>query len=599
MRIFIFLALLLSGTLSRAQNILESTRQALDSVELLQMQNKTQEAIESLKNTIYRTNSADDLAYLYAYQSGLYVSRDSLLMGKKLLDLSFEAAEKAKNNTSKAVAYRAKAYLNYHLNLPDDVVKDALTGLQYLEGNNTDLTTKYYLNYLLYSTYSRWGDEEKMEKYILKCKKYAIDARDINLQVNVNNGMSSMYLARYRETRKKKLLDSTFQYLRKSFELQQSNPKEVSGDTFVITCINIANFYLEWSSEPMEVRKEKAFYYLKFAEDKLEKDEASSEKWINVLGIKSGFAKKEGNVRLAEQYLLQGLTLLMNDKGNYFKLEYRVNKELAAIALKRNDLKSALNYQERAEELLKKSFDEQQLLNAQKLEIQFETEKKDQQLKLLKERETFQKRQNYLYGGIAIALLFGLVFMFVSYHFKLKYSIEREEKLKREKEESEHRANLKLKFEKEEQSRLKAEQELLNIKQQQLEKESLANSLLIEYKNDMLQQIKSNIQEGDTKKIQKLLKEEMLLAADFENIKTQIQKVHPDFFNQLNALAVKKLTPLDLKYCTYLYLKMTTKQIAQALHIEPQSVRMFKYRLKQKFGLSKDIDLDDFLANLT
>ncbi|WP_289024486.1 hypothetical protein [uncultured Salegentibacter sp.] len=599
MRIFIFLALLLSGTLSRAQNILESTRQALDSVELLQMQNKTQEAIESLKNTIYRTNSADDLAYLYAYQSGLYVSRDSLLMGKKLLDLSFEAAEKAKNNTSKAVAYRAKAYLNYHLNLPDDVVKDALTGLQYLEGNNTDLTTKYYLNYLLYSTYSRWGDEEKMEKYILKCKKYAIEARDINLQVNVNNGMSSMYLARYRETRKKKLLDSTFQYLRKSFELQQSNPKEVSGDTFVITCINIANFYLEWSSEPMEVRKEKAFYYLKFAEDKLEKDEASSEKWINVLGIKSGFAKKEGNVGLAEQYLLQGLTLLMNDKGNYFKLEYRVNKELAAIALKRNDLKSALNYQERAEELLKKSFDEQQLLNAQKLEIQFETEKKDQQLKLLKERETFQKRQNYLYGGIALALLFGLVFMFVSYHFKLKYSIEREEKLKREKEESEHRANLKLKFEKEEQSRLKAEQELLNIKQQQLEKESLANSLLIEYKNDMLQQIKSNIQEGDTKKIQKLLKEEMLLAADFENIKTQIQKVHPDFFNQLNALAVKKLTPLDLKYCTYLYLKMTTKQIAQALHIEPQSVRMFKYRLKQKFGLSKDIDLDDFLANLT
>ncbi|MBI6117749.1 helix-turn-helix transcriptional regulator [Salegentibacter maritimus] len=578
---------------------MESTRQALDSVELLQMQNKTQEAIESLKNTIYRTNSADDLAYLYAYQSGLYVSRDSLLMGKKLLDLSFEAAEKAKNNTSKAVAYRAKAYLNYHLNLPDDVVKDALTGLQYLEGNNTDLTTKYYLNYLLYSTYSRWGDEEKMEKYILKCKKYAIDARDINLQVNVNNGMSSMYLARYRETRKKKLLDSTFQYLRKSFELQQSNPKEVSGDTFVITCINIANFYLEWSSEPMEVRKEKAFYYLKFAEDKLEKDEASSEKWINVLGIKSGFAKKEGNVGLAEQYLLQGLTLLMNDKGNYFKLEYRINKELAAIALKRNDLKSALNYQERAEELLKKSFDEQQLLNAQKLEIQFETEKKDQQLKLLKERETFQKRQNYLYGGIALALLFGLVFMFVSYHFKLKYSIEREEKLKREKEESEHRANLKLKFEKEEQSRLKAEQELLNIKQQQLEKESLANSLLIEYKNDMLQQIKSNIQEGDTKKIQKLLKEEMLLAADFENIKTQIQKVHPDFFNQLNALAVKKLTPLDLKYCTYLYLKMTTKQIAQALHIEPQSVRMFKYRLKQKFGLSKDIDLDDFLANLT
>lgn len=599
MRIFTFITLFLLCTVAKSQNILESTKQVLDSVEQLQMQNKTQDAIETLKRAIRRTSSSDDLAYLYAYQSGLYISIDSLLTGKNLLNRSLEAAEKAKNNTSKAVAYRAKAYLNYHLNLPDAVVKDAHTGLKYLEGNNTDLTTKYYLNYLLYSTYSRWVDEEKMEKYILKCKQYAIEANDINLQVNVNNGLSSMYLARYRKTMQTSMLDSTFLYLNKSFELHQSNPKKVSNDTFVITCINMANYYLEFSSEPMEIRKEKAFHYLQLAEGKLQKKEASSEKWINVFGIKSGFAREEGDISLAEQYLLQGLSLLMSDKGNYFKLEYKVNKELAGIAVKRNDLKSALDYQERAEGLLKKSFDEQQLLNAQKLEIQYETEKKDQQLKLLKERETFRKKQNYLYGGIALALLFGLAFMFISYHFKLKFSIEREEKLKQEKEEGEHRANLKLKFEREERSRLKAEQELLSIKQQQLEKESLANSLLIEYKNDMLQQIKSKIKEGDTGKIQKLLKEEMLLAANFEDVKTQIQKVRPDFFNQLNALAKRKLTSLDLKYCTYLYLKMTTKQISQALHVEPQSVRMFKYRLKQKFDLSKDEHLDDFLGNLS
>lgn len=67
----------------------------------------------------------------------------------------------------------------------------------------------------------------------------------------------------------------------------------------------------------------------------------------------------------------------------------------------------------------------------------------------------------------------------------------------------------------------------------------------------------------------------------------------------MNALAKRKLTSLDLKYCTYLYLKMTTKQISQALHVEPQSVRMFKYRLKQKFDLSKDEHLDDFLGNLS
>lgn len=90
----------------------------------------------------------------------------------------------------------------------------------------------------------------------------------------------------------------------------------------------------------------------------------------------------------------------------------------------------------------------------------------------------------------------------------------------------------------------------------------------------------------------------MLIQTDFEEIKMQIQELHPDFFNALGKKAVQKLTTLDLKYCTYLYLKMDTRQIAQALHVEAQSVRMFKYRLKQKFGLGKGDDLEGFLGNI-
>src|SRR3546814_1842758 len=99
-----------------------------------------------------------------------------------------------------------------------------------------------------------------------------------------------------------------------------------------------------------------------------------------------------------------------------FQLEYLVNKELADIAQTKDDLQSAISYQKNAEGLLKKMFDEQQAWNAQKLEIQYETEKKDQELKLLKERAETRKRENYLYGGIAIALLFGLAVMLSYYH---------------------------------------------------------------------------------------------------------------------------------------------------------------------------------------
>lgn len=213
----------------------------------------------------------------------------------------------------------------------------------------------------------------------------------------------------------------------------------------------------------------------------------------------------------------------------------------------------------------------------------------------MSQKAEFRKKQNYLYGGITLALLAGLGFMFRSYHFKLRYSIERERKLHQDKEETEKRTAIQLQLEKEEQARLKAEQELLELKRKQLEKEALANTLIIEHKNDMLQQIKNQLIGDDAASIKKLLKEEMLLSADFETITKQIQELHPDFFSQLSAKAIRKLTPLDLKYCAYLHLQMNTTQIAQALHIEPHSVRMFKYRLKQKFGLDKGTDLEEFL----
>jgi len=584
--------------LGYAQHITDSTQQILDEVEQFLLDNEMDKAIGVLENGITSTVSSDDLAYLYAYQSSLYISKDSLLLGKRLLDMSLDHAEKSQQGTSKAIAYRAKAYLNNIMNVPDAVVDDALKGLKFVEGNEDDLVTKYHLNYLLYGAYSKWGDDDKMEKYIRECQHYASRSKNVNLQVNVANGMSSMYRARLRKTGENNLLDSSYRYLNHAFSLYEKYPEKVSGNTMVITCINLANYYLENDGDAA-TNEQKAFEYLKLAEQKLQEKRASSEKWINVFGIKSGFAKKQGNLELAEQYLLQGLSQLMGGSGNYFRLEYAVNKDLADLALKKNDVRAALTYQQRAEELLYKSFDEQQLLNAQKLEVQYETEKKDQQLKLLGEREAFRKKQNYLYGGIAAALLFGLVFMFVSYHFRLRYAIEREKKLKQEKEDAEHQAALRLKIEKEEQARLQAEQELLQLKRQQLEKEALANSLIIEHKNSMLQQIQGKIQDGDASDIQKLLKEELLLRADFEDVKMQIQELHPTFFNQLSDKAIQKLTPLDFKYCAYIYLQMTTKQIAQALHIEPQSVRMFKYRLKQKFGLGKEQDLEEFLRNLS
>ncbi|WP_053003981.1 hypothetical protein [Sphingobacterium sp. Ag1] len=593
---FFLLILILSKPCFAEAQLNPAAQQTLRKLENLRINNRAKEALALLEKTIEnKKNTADEMAYFYAQQSLIYGTLDSLLLSKRSLDNSEKFAQQGMTNEAKAMAYRAEAALNRQLGLPDQVVKSALKGLQLLEKSEKDPQNQYALNYLLYGVYSRWNEYEKMNHYIRQCEHYARKADNNNSLVNVYNGLSSMFQARYEKQKQRSLLDSSFHYLQKSFGRYQQAPSSISPNSFVITCINLANFYFEFSNAPLHERKKQAFHYLALAETELKKHNAAADYWVNVYGIKSDFALLENNLSLAEQYLLQSITQIKQDENTFYKAEYTVFKHLAEIATKKNDLKTALNYQQTAEQLLKKTFDQQQLFNVQKLEVQYETEKKNQQLLLLDQKAEFRKRQNYLYGGIALALLLGLGFMFRSYHFRLRYSIERERKLQQEKRDGEKQTAMQLQLEKEEQARLRAEQELLELKSKRLEKEALASSLMIEHKNDMLQQIKTQLNEGDAAPIKKLLKEEKLISADFQDVINQIQLLHPDFFSQLSAKAVKKLTPLDLKYCAYIHLQMNTKQIAQVMHVEAQSVRMFRYRLKQKFGLDKDTDLEEFL----
>lgn len=580
--------------------MLQGTQETIDQVEELSLKNQDDDALSLLDRALKNpANGPDDLIYLYAQKSGLLIEKDSILLGSQMVDLAVSQLEKTNEPLSKVMMLRAKAFLNSYLNRNEQVIQDSKEALKILETQKDVDELNYYFNYLIYATFSGWEESDRMMHYIHECSKFANQSNNQNNIAKVHLGYASVYLNRYRKETKKADLDSNYYHLEKAYKIFEEYPEKVSSNTFVVTCINLANYYLEFAQGPIADRKQKAFKFLESAEVELKNDRARFSRWINIYGIKSDFAFKEGNFQLAEQYLLEAISRMDSRRDNsLLRLEYSIYKHLADLSERKGDTKNALEYQKKAESVIKQNFDQQQIMNAQKLEIQYETEKKDQQLKLLEETAELRKRQNYLYGGLAVLAMLGLAFMFRSYHFKLRYSIERERKLAKEKLDAEVNADFRLKLEIEEQARLKAEQDLLELKHQQLQKEALANSLIIEHKNDMLKQIQSKLKDGDPRDIQKLLREETLLNADFEDIKWQIQQLHPNFFSQLIERSNQKLTGLDLKYCAYIYLQMSTKQIAQVLHVEAQSVRMFKYRLKQKFGLSKESDLESFLQEV-
>lgn len=171
--------------------------------------------------------------------------------------------------------------------------------------------------------------------------------------------------------------------------------------------------------------------------------------------------------------------------------------------------------------------------------------------------------------------------------------------LKGQKEETELLAKLK----EEEIARIEIERRLIESQKEQIHKELLARVLQIEHKNDLISNLSEKIgkEKFDQKALQKLnsiLREEQMIDNDFEKIKTELQTVHPHFFKKLQEKSSQKLTTLDLKYCAAIHIKLSTKQMALLFSVEPQSIRMSKYRLKQKLNISKEISLDDWISQI-
>ena len=160
-------------------------------------------------------------------------------------------------------------------------------------------------------------------------------------------------------------------------------------------------------------------------------------------------------------------------------------------------------------------------------------------------------------------------------------------------------ARRKAEFLESEKEKLKIEKELSELKQEHFQKQVLATSIQLDQKNKFLDELKDNMKNNKDFNLTTYLKNNQLIDKDFNNFHDIVKDVHPNFFKKIDDIAVSKLTNLDIKYAAYIYLNMDNTQIAAVLNVDPKTVSVTKYRLKQKLGLDKDVDLNTFIRNLT
>ena len=138
------------------------------------------------------------------------------------------------------------------------------------------------------------------------------------------------------------------------------------------------------------------------------------------------------------------------------------------------------------------------------------------------------------------------------------------------------------------------------------ERQILAMSLTQEETNKVLEYVKdetsrlsgeSNVKGSDITKIVNNVKLHLADKNDLESFEKTFANVHPGFIKRLREVA-PDLSENNVRLCSYLLMGMSNVEIAGIMNVKPSSLRQSRLRLRQKFGLTKDDSLVEFLQDI-
>lgn len=156
------------------------------------------------------------------------------------------------------------------------------------------------------------------------------------------------------------------------------------------------------------------------------------------------------------------------------------------------------------------------------------------------------------------------------------------------------------------QKHLNERKTIIQEEKEQAQKELINSILHIEKKNEILNELKTrllkqnNLNENSiNESIFKTINSGLQIDDDFEKFNNNFNRIYPEFFSKLQQKSNNSLTQLDLKYCGFILMRVSNKEIANQMNIEPKSFRMARYRIKQKLFLTKTDDLDQYIQNIS
>ena len=251
------------------------------------------------------------------------------------------------------------------------------------------------------------------------------------------------------------------------------------------------------------------------------------------------------------------------------KGDYKKASELAEISL---SLKDSLNQSAITAQLLEKEAEIAGLL-------------KDQKIRSL---EKNAERQRFIRNAIILSTIAALFFVIVLYkRKKLLVSLQEKELTV-------------LNSIKDIESK---EKEMLKEKLSHQERALATKTMHIIQKNEILNELKNSISNLVTdstnlkpqiSKLNRTIESNINFDDDWDKFKLHFDQVHPQFFETLKQ-KYPTFNNNDFRFCSYIKMGLSTKEIAQLMGINATSIQKARYRLKKKMNLDKETNLIEFI----
>lgn len=199
-----------------------------------------------------------------------------------------------------------------------------------------------------------------------------------------------------------------------------------------------------------------------------------------------------------------------------------------------------------------------------------------------------------LYLMLLMGLLFGL-YLYIFHLFQVKKKkIEQAEEARRLHE-----------IEQREQKITALQNEKLESELTVKSKELAASTISLIKKNEMLASIKEELTQQKKnlgavypnkyyEKLIRILNENLSSEDDWAVFQTNFDRIHENFFRNLHA-TYPELTSNDLRFCAYLRLNLTSKDIAHLMNVSLKGVELARHRIRTKIGIPSTKSLTEFM----